>query len=205
MKKITILLVLLAVTTVANAQEKEKKSRTFNYFNRTEAGVSFGVGNFKTDKLNGVQKSIKNNELAIALQTINGIAYHGRIGLGVGIGVESWRDGLFFPVFGQLYYDLRPRDKTFYGQFSLGSGIGNRYGTTFFQKGTGGLMVQAGIGYKMKVFKRLRFYYEVFYKYQSVSSAYEDNIVTSDTTIIRNIDYKVPLSFLGFKIGISFY
>lgn len=205
MKKLSILLVLMAVTTFATAQEKTRKSRTFNYFNRTEAGVSFGVGNFKTDILNGIQKSSKNNEIVVAFQTINGIAYHGRIGLGVGIGVESWRDGLFFPVFGQLHYDLKPRDKTFYGQLSLGSGIGTRYSTTFFQKGTGGLMFQAGIGYKMKVFKRLRFYYEVFYKYQSIASAYEDKIATSDTTMVRNVDYKVPLSFLGFKIGISFY
>ncbi|MBE0646672.1 MAG: hypothetical protein IH596_02690 [Bacteroidales bacterium] len=205
MKKITIILLLLAVSTIAIPQENTRKSRTFNYFNRTEAGVSFGVGNFKTNVLNGIQYTAKNNEIAVAFQTINGIAYHGRIGIGIGVGVESWRDGLFFPVFGQLHYDLRPRDKTFYGQLSLGSGIGNRYGTTFFQKGTGGLMFQAGIGYKMKVFKRLRFYYEVFYKYQSVNSAYEDKISTSDTTIIRNIEYKVPLNFLGFKIGISFY
>jgi len=205
MKKITILLLLLAVGTVAIPQEKNRKSRTFNYFNRTEAGVSFGVGSFKTDVLNGVQYTNKNNEIIVAFQTINGIAYHGRIGLGIGVGVETWRDGLFFPIFGQLYYDLKPRDKTFYGQVSLGSGIGTRYSTSFVQEGTGGLMFQLGIGYKMKVFKRLRFYYEVFYKYQSVNSAYEDKISTSDTTIIRNIDYKVPLNFLGFKIGISFY
>lgn len=204
MKKIPILLLLIVVTTCVTAQETTKRSRTFNYFNRTEAGVSFGVGKFQTDKLNGIQKSIKNDEIIVVLQTINGITYHGRVGIGVGIGVEMWRDGLFFPIFGQLHYDLRPRDKTFYGQLSLGSGIGTRNSTTFFHQGNGGLMFQVGIGYKMKVFKRLRFYYELFYKYQSIYSSYEDKIVT-DTTIIRNIDYKVPLHFLGFKIGISFY
>lgn len=205
MKKLTILLLLLGIATIGSAQEKTRRSRTFNYYNRIEAGVSFGLGNFKADLLNGVQKSVKNNEMPVVFQTINGLAYHGRIGLGIGIGVEMWKDGLFFPLFGQLYYDLKPGDKTFYGQLSLGSGIGTRYSTAFFQKGTGGLMLQAGIGYKMKIYKRLRFYYEVFYKYQSVSSAYEDKVVTSDTTIVRTIDYKVPLSFLGFKIGISFY
>ncbi|MBN1199143.1 MAG: hypothetical protein JXA23_07310 [Bacteroidales bacterium] len=205
MKKVLILLVSMAVTLGSTAQETSRRSRTFNYFNRTEAGISFGVGNFKADVLNGVQKSLKNNEMPISIQTINGIAYHGRIGLGLGIGVEYWKDGLFFPLFAHLHYDLRPKDKTFYGQLSLGSGIGTRYSTTFFQEGTGGLMVQVGVGYKMKVFKRLRFYYEVFYKYQGISSAYEDKIVTSDTTIVRNVDYKVPLNFLGFKIGISFY
>lgn len=204
MKKVMILLLFLAVATCSSAQEKSSKSRTFNYFNRTEAGMSFGVGNFMADKLNGVQKSLKNNEIVAAFQTINGIAYHGRIGLGIGIGVEIWQDGLFFPVFGQLHYDLRPRDKTFYGQLSLGSGIGTRNSTAFFHQGTGGLMFQAGIGYKMKIYKRLRFYYELFYKYQLLYSSYDDKIVT-DTTIVRTVDYKIPLSFLGFKIGISFY
>jgi len=205
MKHVMIFLALLTVTLFSTAQESSRRTRTFNYFNRTEAEISFGVGNFKADVLNGVQKSLKNNELVIAVQTVNGIAYHGRIGLGLGVGVEVWKDGLFFPVFGQLHYDLRPRDKTFYGQLSLGSGIGTRYSTSFYQEGTGGLMVQVGIGYKMKVYKRLRFYYEVFYKYQAVNSAYTDKIVTDDTTIVRNIDYKVPLNFMGFKIGISFY
>jgi len=205
MKKITILLLLLAISTLVTAQEKTRKARTFNYFNRTEAGISFGVGNFQTDYLNGVPYNIKNNEIILAFQTINGIAYHGRIGLGFGFGVELWQDGTFFPLFGQFHYDLRPRDKTFYGQVSLGTGIGTRKSTSFYHEGTGGLMFQLGVGYKMKVYKRLRFYYEIFYKYQSIYSSYDDRIENSDTTIIRSVDYKVPLSFLGFKIGISFY
>lgn len=205
MKKLTILFVLLAIVSIGTAQEKTRKARTFNYFNRTEAGISFGVGSYKADVLNGVQKRLKNNELVLAFQTVNGIAYHGRVGLGLGIGVELWKDGLFFPLFGQLHYDLKPRDNTFFGQVSLGSGIGTRYSTSFYQQGSGGLMFQAGIGYKMKVYKRLRFYYEVFYKYQSVYSAYEDKVSTTDTTYSRNVDYKVPMNFVGFKIGISFY
>ncbi|MBC8461521.1 MAG: hypothetical protein ISS17_09070 [Bacteroidales bacterium] len=205
MKKITILLFLIAVTTCVTAQETTKRSRTFNYFNRTEAGFSFGVGNFKTDRIDGIQKTIRNDEMVISFQTINGIAYHSRIGLGIGIGVEKWQHGLFFPVFGQLCYDVRPRDNTFFGTVSLGSSIGKRYSTNHFQQGDGGFMFQVGIGYKMKVYKRLRFYYELFYKYQAIHSSYSNEISTDSIPLVRQVDYKVPLHFLGFRIGITFY
>ncbi|TSA25727.1 MAG: hypothetical protein D4R67_09390 [Bacteroidetes bacterium] len=206
MKTLTIILLTVFFTTSLEAQETAiRKARTFTYFNRTEAGFSFGVGNFKTDIFNGVQRTIKNNEIVISFQTINGIAYHGRVGIGVGIGVEKWQHGLFFPVFGQLYYDVKPRDNTFFGQVSLGSSIGTRDSTTFYHQGDGGLFFQAGIGYKMKVYKRLRFYYEVFYKYQSIFSSYTNTVTTDSTKVEYLYDYKVPQHFVGFKIGISFY
>jgi len=66
-------------------------------------------------------------------------------------------------------------------------------------------MLQIGIGYKMKVTKRLRFYYEVFYKYQALESSYNRWVTTDSTVYSSTIDYKVPLNFLGFRIGISFY
>ncbi|NQV03797.1 MAG: hypothetical protein HQ542_14195 [Bacteroidia bacterium] len=205
MKKIPILLFLMAVIPFATAQETTRRSRTFNYFNRTEAGFSFGVGNFKTDRIDGIQKAAKNNEMVISFQTINGIAYHGRVGLGVGVGVEKWMHGLFFPVFGQLYYDVKPKENTFFGTVSLGTSIGKRDSTNFFHQGDGGFMFQVGIGYKMKVYKRLRFYYELFYKYQAINSSYTNWVTTDSTTLSPQFDCKAPLHFLGFRIGISFY
>jgi len=205
MKKImNLTLVLLALSVTLNAQE-DMKERTFGYFNKTEASVGFGVGKFKTDQVDGILKRVKNDEIPISFNTINGITYKGRVGLGIGIGVEKWQHGLFFPVFGQLYYDIKPSDNTFFGSLSLGSSIGKRDSTSFFHQGDGGFMLQIGIGYKMKVFKRLRFYYEVFYKYQAIHSSYTIWTTTDTTTFSSHVDYKVPLSFLGFRIGISFY
>ena len=206
MKKIlTLILSFVVLSLTLNAQE-EKKERTFGYFNRTEAGVGFGIGKFKTDKSDWIQKRVKNDEIIISFNTINGITYKGRVGLGIGIGVEKWQHGLFFPLFGQLYYDVKPKGNTFFGSLSLGSAIGKRDSTSFFHQGDGGFMIQIGIGYKMKVFKRLRFYYEVFYKYQAIHSSYTITTTTDSIPLISSpIDYKVPLHFLGFRIGISFY
>ena len=205
MKKIIILsLSFIVLSFTLNAQE-DTKERTFGYFNKTEAGVGFGVGKFKTDIFDGILKRVKNDEIIISFNTINGITYNGRVGLGIGIGVEKWQHGLFFPVFGQLYYDVKPKDNTFFGSLSLGSSIGKRDSTTFFHQGDGGLMFQLGIGYKMNVFKRLRFYYEVFYKYQAIHSSYTIWTTTDSIPFTSQVDYKVPLHFLGFRIGISFY
>lgn len=206
MKTCSMILILLVVSVSAASQGTvTRKAGTFSYFNRTEAGFSFGVGSFKTDIRNGIQRTIRNDEIVISFQTINGIAYHNRIGIGAGIGIEKWQHGLFFPVFGQLFYDVRPKDNTFFGQASLGTAIGSRDSTAFYHQGDGGLMFQLGIGYKMKVFKRLRFYYEIFYKYQSVFSTYGNTVTTDSTSVTREFDYKVPLHFAGFRIGISFY
>ena len=205
MKKITILALSLLVLSVTLFAQEEKKEKTFGYFNRTDAGVGFGVGKFKTDIFDGIQKRVKNDEIIIAFNTINGITYKGRIGLGIGVGVEKWQHGLFFPVFGQLYYDFKPKDNTFFANLSVGSAIGKRDSTTFFHQGDGGLIFQLGVGYKMKVFKRLRFYYEVFYKYQAIHSSYTVWTSTDSIPYTSNVDYKVPYHFLGFRIGISFY
>jgi hypothetical protein len=207
MKPTMILLALVTATTLLFAQDpnQPKPDRSFGYFNRTEAAVAFGVGNFKTDVVNGIRKSVRNDELIVQFQTINGITYKGRTGLGVGIGVEKWQHGLFFPIFGQFYYDFKPKDNTFFLTLNLGKSIGTRDSTSFYQKATGGFMAQIGVGYKMKIAKRLRFYYELFYKYQAVYSAYNHYVITDSTTFSSSTDYKIPLSFVGFRIGISFY
>ncbi len=205
MKKISILLFSLLTAMEPLFSQETEHEHTFGYFNKTEAGFAFGVGSFKTDIHQGYQTSIKNNEIVFSLETINGIQHKGRVGLGVGVGVEKWQHGLFFPVFGHLFYDVKPQDNTFFGSIGLGSSIGTRYETSFYEKGTGAFMAQVGIGYKMKVFKRLRFYYEIFFKYQAILSSYSNYYVDVDSIPPVIVDYKVPNYFLGFRIGISYY
>lgn len=207
MNNYILLSLLLVIPGFLLAQEpgQNKPDKKFRYFNRTEAGVSFGLGSFKTDIYDGIQKHVRNDEIVIMAQTVNGISYKGRTGLGVGIGIEKWQHGLFFPVFGEFYYDLKEKGNTFFGTLSLGKSIGTRDSTSFYQQGDGGFTARIGIGYKMKIAKRLRFYYELFYSYQAIHSAYR-NYVTMDSVVqYRTVDDKVPLSFVGFRIGISFY
>jgi len=131
MRGLYYLLTGLLLLSLTGWSQEMRKPVKFGYFNRTEAGVGFGLGSFKTDIYDGVQKSIKNNEIVISAQTINGITYQGRVGLGFGAGIERWQHGLFFPLFGQLYYDLKPAGNTFFGSVNIGTSLGTRDSTTY--------------------------------------------------------------------------
>jgi hypothetical protein len=201
MKRTLLLLALLAGGTCIVSGQGVQKS--MKYYNRTEAGFAFGISSFKTDIYDGIQKSIKNTEIAISLQTINGLIFNNRVCLGVGIGAEKWQNGLFFPLFGQIAYYFKPVENTFFTNLSAGWGFGNRDETSSYEAGTGALMFSAGLGYSREVSKRLRFQCEAFYRYQAIESSY--NVYYSDSTkTTKVVDYKVPLSFIGFRIGILF-
>jgi len=186
------------------SQTVSNSDKSLKFFNKTEFGASFGIGSFKTDIIDGTQKKIKNDELIITLQTINGVKYMNRLGLGASIGFEKWRNGFFWPLYGFVSYDFKPGDNSFFTDIYLGYSFGTRYSTTHFEEGQGAFSFSIGIGYKMKVAGKINFMYEVFYKYQSMESNY--NVYISDSVKvlhkIRTVDYKVPLHFAGFKIGV---
>jgi len=178
----------------------------FKYFNKTEAGIGIGLGNFKTDLYStGYQKSIRNDQIIISPQTINGFIISGRVGLGLGLGVEIWEKGMFYPVFAHLFYDLKASDNTPFAYINLGEAFGKRDSTHFYASGTGGFLFSIGAGYKMKISKRFQFEYELFYRYQSIQSTYHSYYTAADsTTHFSTIDYKVAYHFVGFKFGILF-
>jgi hypothetical protein len=169
--------------------------KLIKFFTKANIGVGIGLGYFKTDFVNGHQMRIKNDEILYSVNSINGILFSERTGLGIGVGLQPWKDGFFIPVFLHLFYDLDPKENTFYGAISAGYSFGTRYSTVFYESGTGGLMLNLGLGYKMKVSEKLKFEYEVFYNYQSVKSKYYYNSVP--------IEYTVPYHFAGFRLGIE--
>ncbi len=204
MKKILCFFVFCLLNGLLLSAQTNDKS--LKYFNKTEAGVSFGLGSFKTDIYNNVQKKIRNDEIVITFQTINGLKYMNQLGVGLSFGVEKWQNGLFWPLYAYISYDLKPADNTFYGAIYLGYAFGTRKQTSFYEEGKGAFGLSIGLGYKMKIAKNLRFMYEIFYKYQAISSNY--NVWYTDSAnvkkLIRTEEYKVPLHFAGFKIGICF-
>ena len=217
MKTIRFILISLMMVAVNHAfnqviigeepQEQPPKAsdHSLKYFNKTEAGVSFGIGSFKTDIYNGIQTKIKNDELVITLQTVNGFKYMDRLGIGVSIGAESWRNGLFWPVYAYLGYDFSQSENRIYASVYLGYAFGTRNSTTYYNKGTGAFGLSFAVGYRMKLSRSLYLIYEGFYKYQSLESSYYAFTTVNDSTIsITSVDYKVPLHFAGIKIGISF-
>ena len=185
------------------SQDTTYQGHTLKYFNKTEAGFSFGLGSFNTDVVNGIQRTVKNDELVFTLQTINGFKYMNKLAVGISFGAEIWHDALLWPICVYIGYDFKPADNTMFANIYLGSAMGKRNATSYFHEGTGAFALTLGVGYKMRVSKKLRFSYEVFYKYQALNSSY-DNSLTKTDTVTRTINYTVPLNFAGFKIGINF-
>ncbi|MCX6287812.1 MAG: hypothetical protein NTY96_11915 [Bacteroidetes bacterium] len=203
----------LLVISSAFSQERDTASNTLKYFNKTELGVSFGIGSFPSNVYNGVTYKVKNDEIVATLQTVNGVMYNNRWLLGVSLGVEKWRYGLFWPVYGYLGYNFKQTDNTFFANIYLGYGIGTRYSRggsenrSYIAEGRGAFALMIGVGYKMKVSNKLKFGYEIFYKYQALNTSYQ-NWYKADTAKVfpppGTVYYKLGLSYAGFKIAIFF-
>ena len=199
---ISILFFLISTCLVAQV---EMPDRSLKYFNKTEAGVSLGIGSFKTDIYNGIQKSVKNDAIVVTLQSVNGLKYMDKLGLGVSFGVEYMDGGLFWPIYGYLGYDFKPSGNTFFANAYIGYAPGYREATSFYHEGYGAFSMCIGLGYKMKISDKLRFMYEVFYQYQALDSYYYSYVEKDDSTVYsRKYDTKIPLNFAGFKIGVCF-
>jgi hypothetical protein len=184
------------------AQDSSEKP-AFQYFNKTEVGIGIGLGSFGTDNYQGYVKKVKNDQIIVSPQTINGIVISGRAGLGVGLGAEFWKKGMFYPVFAHFFYDFKPSDNTPYAYINLGEAFGKRDSTSSYESGKGGFLFSIGIGFKKSIGKRFQFEYELFYRYQAITSNYRtyyDTIASHYTTT----EYKVPYNFVGFKIGVLF-
>jgi hypothetical protein len=206
MNKLRILFVLMpsVLYNLVLAQDPTTQ-QTLRYFNKTEAGVGIGLGKFKTDIFNGYQKTVKNDQVIISVQTINGIIISGRAGLGLGLGAEFWQKGMFYPVFAHLFYDFKSSGNTPFAYINLGQAFGKRDSTYYYASGKGGLLFSIGAGYKMKIGKRFHFEYEIFYRYQAIQSTYRNYYLAKDSTYhFTTEDYKLPYHFAGFKIGVLF-
>jgi hypothetical protein len=200
--RILFTLLLSALVNFAFGQDPSENS-ALQYFNKTEAGFGIGFGSFGTDNIRGYVKKAKNDQIIIPIQTINGIVISGRAGLGIGLGAEFWKEGMFYPVFAHFFYDFKPSDNTPFAFINLGEAFGKRDSTSSYESGKGGLLFSIGIGLRKRIGKRFQFEYELFYRYQAITSNYRtyyDTIASHYTTT----EYKVPYNFIGFKIGVLF-
>jgi hypothetical protein len=187
-----------------SAQNSETRS-DFQYFNKTEFSIGLGFGSFKTDiDTNGRQSTVKNDQIIFTFQTINGVCISNRFGLGLGIGAEFWQHGMFYPLFAHIYYDFRKDENTPFAFMNIGKAFGNRDSTYYYASGKGGTLFGIGAGYKMKVSKRFRFEYALFYRYQAILSTYQTEYVSKGTVHYSTTDYKVPYNFGGFRIAVIF-
>ena len=199
-------LTLLCFSFVPLSAQSPADTASSWYGNHTEAGISFGIGKFNTDVINGNQLTKKNNEMVFMIHTINGVKIENRAFLGLGIGYELWQHGSFVPVFGHLSYDIQKKENPFVASVNLGYAFGTRGATSDYQSGKGGFMAGVGLGYRQKISAKLKFFYEVFYKYQVINSSYNTRVTDSVGNIkhTRTTSYTVPNHFIGFRIGIVY-
>lgn len=202
--KLLMLILFFPLADSIFAQNLDERP-AFQYFNKTEGSIGIGFGSFKGDiDTNHIQKKIKNDQIIVSIQTINGVCISGRFGLGVGIGAEFWQKGMFYPVFGHIYYDFKNEENTPFAFMNLGKAFGKRYDTYYYASGKGGTLFSIGAGYKMKVGKRFQFEYALFYRYQAILSTYQTEYVSNGSVHSSTTDYKVPYNFGGFRIAILF-
>jgi hypothetical protein len=206
MKHLRILVLTLSsfLVSISLSAQSSGGNMTLKYFNKTGIGTAIGIGSFKGDIDSGsVQRKLKNDQMIFPIQTINGFILGDRVGIGLGLGIEFWKEGLFFPVFGHLSCDLKKSENTFYGILDIGTAIGTRKETSYYASGKGGTLFSLGAGYRMTISKRLQFGYEVFYRYQAIDSHYTVYLDAARTKSVE-VDEKFPYHFAGFKIGIIF-
>ncbi|MCX6244482.1 MAG: hypothetical protein NTU98_07215 [Bacteroidetes bacterium] len=203
---INYLFIFLFFTGIYSVPAQNSKERSdFQYFNKTEFSIGLGFGSFKTDiDSNGYQHKVKNDQIIFSFQTINGVSISKRFGLGIGIGAEFWQHGMFYPLFAHIYYDFKKEQNTPFAFMNIGKAFGTRDSTHYYNKGTGGTLFSIGAGYKMKVGKRFKFEYALFYRYQAILSTYQTEYVSKGTVHYSTTDYKVPYHFGGFRIAIIF-
>ena len=148
MKKIFVLLILLAATLPAWAQETAFKK---HYLNQTEVGIM--MGRVKADpyaQQGGSGQEIVQNRNNLTLQMLNGIQYSPRLGLGVITGIDWYNSALINPIGAGLRYDLAGKKTTrLYASADAG------YGFTWFHDDSedydtkGGLMLNPGLGLRI--------------------------------------------------------
>lgn len=206
MKRIKIIILLLFSFGFSGVySQSPTPPPTYRYFNETDAGIAFGLGQFKTNIVNGSQEKIKNDQTVYSVQTINGVLISDRAGIGIGVGAEFWSNAMFYPVFAHLFYNFKASGSTPFAAVSLGEAFGKRDSTQNYPSGKGGFYAGLSGGYKMKAGKHFFIEYEAFYRFQSVRSTYLDIYVAKDESLhSATVNYNVPYHFFGIRIGMVY-
>jgi len=168
MKNLLIILIATAATLPALAQKATFKK---HYLNQTEVGVM--LGRVKADPYagqGGRGQEISQNRTNLTLQTLNGIQFTPRLGMGVITGLDWYNAALVNPVGAGLRYDLAGKSTArLYASADAG------YGFTWFHDDAegfdtkGGLMLNPGLGLRIGKPDGAAFTLAFSYKHQNVT------------------------------------
>jgi len=144
------------------------------YTNITEMNFGLGLGQYSSD-------------YSFGIQTINGYLFNPYFSMGIGIGVDRYKNVTFVPLFADLRVNFLQTNVTPF----LSGGIGYSLGTDKVNKG--GLLVNPALGVKFFVSSKAALNFSIGYRLQENSFTY-----------YYYGTYKESSGYLNFKLGATF-
>ncbi len=192
MKILFSLFISILVVSAVNAQDVVVKNR---FVNHTEFGGLFGRVKYS----NGSTQNTVEGRTSLTLQTFNGIQVSRKLGAGITIGADWYKNALINPVAAGIRYDLSGRPNS---RFFVIADAG--YGFTWLHqdsdgfKTKGGWMVNPGIGLRIGNVNTSSFTLSLTYKRQEVSAEKPllwNQIERNEERVYNRIAARIGISF----------
>ncbi len=171
-----ILLIFVTVFFIKSIYAQEPSLRQ-GYFNKTKIAIAIRTNTSPSNKKEGNGTEIT---------TINGFHLNNKLSLGLGISATSYINPTVstYPVFANVHYYIKDTRKTPFIFGNLGYNIppSNSY--------KGGVLMEVGGGYNLKLGKKIALTPELSYKYQDFK--------------FKASDGKLALSSISMGIGLLF-
>ncbi len=149
------------------------------------------------------------DNLDVALHTVNGYQYNRYLGAGIGLGIEHLQDYSAMPVYAQVKGYLFDRKVTpfYFGDIGYAFAWGNSQPNMNYEnfKVHGGLYWQLGIGYQLN-FPKGGMVFKFGYRNQSVKTQYSylNPWYTFDSITSNSVEVQEDLVLRRFVLGIGF-
>lgn len=194
MKKISLAIALISITSLLRAQEITKQEITKQekgYFNITEIGFFYGENNTRVKLFDrgDFSQHLSSNIQVYSLRSINGIFLNNHLSVGLGLGLdgidETKSQGFYntFLIFADGRYYFGTGKSGYFAYGDVGQSVAIDQG---FQKG---LMYNAGGGYKFMLGRHTAMNASVGYNQQHIKS-------------VSWIKQRIPS--MSFKVGLMF-
>lgn len=192
MKILFSLFISILVVSAVNAQDVVVKNR---FVNHTEFGGLFGRVKYS----NGSTQNTVDGRTSLTLQTFNGIQVSRKLGAGITLGADWYKNALINPVAAGIRYDLSGRPNS---RFFVIADAG--YGFTWLHqdsdgfKTKGGWMVNPGIGLRIGNVNTSSFTLSLTYKRQEVSAEKPllwNQIERNEERVYNRIAARIGISF----------
>jgi hypothetical protein len=153
-----------------NHPSKRSELKKSGFFNLTELSACPGIGSVELRNPWWAQDQtykIKNDDFTFGFRTVNGYQFSEHFSLGVGIGLDKYRNGGLLPI------SLDARATILKGKVSpvFVADIGYSVGLNGV---SGGMVINPSIGIKTYVINNVAYLFNIGYKWQTLGMTYLD-------------------------------